>query len=200
MYNLNIIIPLIIMSYFIGNISPSVIIGKRMKNIDIRQHGSGNAGTTNAMRIMGKKVGAAVFMLDLIKGVIPSAIGMYFGAVELAFICGLATVIGHIFPAVLKFKGGKGVATSLGVGLVIAPVHALIGLLIFAIIVIKTRYISLGSIIGTLTFPILQIFTTDNMNIVIMSVMLGLLVTYSHRENIKRLINGTENKFGVPKK
>ena len=82
----------------------------------------------------------------------------------------------------------------------IAPVHALIGLLIFAIIVIKTRYISLGSIIGTLTFPILQIFTTDNMNIVIMSVMLGLLVTYSHRENIKRLINGTENKFGVPKK
>lgn len=200
MYNLKIIIPLIIMSYFVGNISPSVIIGKRMKNIDIRQHGSGNAGTTNAMRIMGKKVGAAVFLLDLIKGVIPSAIGMYFGGAELAFLCGLATVLGHIFPVALKFKGGKGVATSLGVGLVIAPAHAFIGLLIFAIIVINTRYISLGSIIGTLTFPFLQIFTTENMNIVIMSVVLGLLVTYSHRENIKRLINGTENNFGVPKK
>jgi len=200
MYNLNIIVPLIIMSYFIGNISPSVIIGRKIKNIDIRQHGSGNAGTTNVMRVLGKKVGIVVFLMDLLKGIVPTCIGLYFGGIELAFLCGIATVIGHIFPVLLKFKGGKGVATSLGVGLVIAPAHALIGLLIFAIIVIRTKYISLGSIIGTLTFPILQIFTTNNMNIVIISAVLGMLVTYSHRENIKRLINGTENKVGVPKK
>ncbi|MGB5823130.1 MAG: glycerol-3-phosphate 1-O-acyltransferase PlsY [Proteocatella sp.] len=199
MYNMKIIIPLIIMSYLIGNISPSVIIGRKFKNIDIRQHGSGNAGTTNAMRILGKKAGILVFLLDFIKGVIPTVIGLCFGGLELGFVCGISAIIGHIFPILLKFKGGKGVATSFGVGLVLAPAYALIGLLIFIIIVIKTRYISLGSVIGTLTFPILQIFTTENIQVVIMSVLLGCLVTYSHRANIKRLINGTESKFGVPK-
>jgi len=199
MYNMKIIIPLIIMSYLIGNISPSVIIGRKFKNIDIRQHGSGNAGTTNAMRILGKKAGILVFLLDFVKGVIPTVIGLCFGGLELGFVCGISAIIGHIFPVLLKFKGGKGVATSFGVGLVLAPAYALIGLLIFVIIVIKTRYISLGSVIGTLTFPILQIITTENIQVVIMSIVLGCLVTYSHRANIKRLINGTESKFGVPK-
>lgn len=199
MYNMKIIIPLIIMSYLIGNISPSVIIGRKFKNIDIRQHGSGNAGTTNAMRILGKKAGALVFFLDFIKGVVPALIGLCFGGLELGFVCGISAVLGHVFPFLLKFKGGKGVATSFGVGLVLAPVYALIGLLIFAIIVIKTRYISLGSVIGTLTFPVLQIFTTENIQIIIMSIVLGCIVTYSHRANIKRLINGTESRFGVPK-
>lgn len=199
MYNMKIIIPLIIMSYLIGNISPSVIIGRKFKNIDIRQHGSGNAGTTNAMRILGKKAGILVFLLDFVKGVIPTVIGLCFGGLEFGFICGISAIVGHIFPILLKFKGGKGVATSFGVGLILAPAYALIGLLIFVIIVIKTRYISLGSVIGTLTFPILQIITTENIQVVIMSIVLGCLVTYSHRANIKRLITGTESKFGVPK-
>lgn len=200
MYNLKMIIPLIIMSYFIGNISPSVIISKRFKNIDIRNHGSGNAGTTNVMRVMGKKAGAMVFLMDLMKGVIPTAIGVYFGNIEIGFFCGVSTVFGHIFPVLLNFKGGKGVATSLGVGLVLAPMYALIGLLVFILIVIKTRYVSLGSIMGTLTFPILQIVTSTNKVVLVMSVLLGALVVYSHRANIKRLLSGNENKLGASKK
>ncbi len=200
MYNLKMIIPLIIMAYFIGNISPSVIISKRFSNIDIRNHGSGNAGTTNVMRVMGKKAGAMVFIMDLIKGVVPTAIGLYFGNIEVGFFCGVATVIGHIFPVMLNFKGGKGVATSLGVGLVLAPLHALTGLLVFALLVAKTKYVSLGSILGVLTFPILQIATSKNLAVISMSALLGLLVLYSHRANIKRLLNGTESKLGVSKK
>lgn len=200
MYNLKMIIPLIIMAYFIGNISPSVIISKRFSNIDIRNHGSGNAGTTNVMRVMGKKAGAMVFIMDLIKGVVPTAIGLYFGNIEVGFFCGVATVIGHIFPVMLNFKGGKGVATSLGVGIVLAPLYALTGLLVFALLVAKTKYVSLGSILGVLTFPILQIATSKNLAVIAMSALLGLLVLYSHRANIKRLLNGTESKLGVSKK
>lgn len=200
MYNLKMIIPLIIMSYFIGNISPSIIISKRYSNIDIRNHGSGNAGTTNVMRVMGKKAGAMVFLMDLLKGVVPTTIGLYFGNIEVGFFCGVSTVIGHIFPLMLNFKGGKGVATSFGVGLILAPIYALIGLLVFAATVSKTKYVSLGSILGVLTFPILQIATSRNLAVIIMSLVLGILVLYSHRANIKRLLNGTESKLGVSKK
>ena len=200
MYNLKMIIPLIIMSYFIGNISPSVIISKRYNNIDIRNHGSGNAGTTNVMRVMGKKAGAIVFLMDLLKGLVPTSIGLYFGNIEVGFFCGVSTVIGHIFPLMLNFKGGKGVATSFGVGLILAPMYALIGLLVFAAVVAKTKYVSLGSILGVLTFPILQIATSRNPAVITMSLVLGLLVLYSHRANIKRLLNGTESKLGVSKK
>lgn len=200
MYNLKMIIPLIIMSYFIGNISPSVIISRRYNNTDIREHGSGNAGATNVMRVMGKKAGIIVFLMDMLKGILPTALGMYFGNIEVGFFCGVSAVLGHIFPVLLGFKGGKGVATSLGVGLVLAPLYALTGFLVFGLIVMKTKYVSLGSIMGTLTFPILQIATVRNPVVVVMSFVLGMLIVYSHRANIKRLLNGTENKIGASKK
>lgn len=200
MYNLKMIIPLIIMSYFIGNISPSVIISRRYNNSDIRAHGSGNAGATNVMRVMGKKAGIIVFLMDMLKGILPTALGMYFGNIEIGFFCGVSTVLGHIFPVLLGFKGGKGVATSLGVGLVLAPLYALTGFLVFGLIVMKTKYVSLGSIMGTLTFPILQIATVRNPVVIVMSFVLGMLIVYSHRANIKRLLSGTENKIGVSKK
>lgn len=199
MYNLGIIIPLVIMAYLIGNISPSVIISKKFQNQDIRTQGSGNAGATNVMRVMGKKMGIIVFLLDLVKGAIPALLGTYFGGIELGLICGTVTVIGHIFPVFLKFKGGKGVATSLGVGLVVSPIYALIGFGVFFIVVIGTKYVSLGSILGVCTFPLLMFFTNDNISIRIFSTILGLLVIYSHRENIKRLAKGQENKFGSKK-
>lgn len=200
MYNLKMIIPLIIMSYFIGNISPSVIISRRYNNSDIREHGSGNAGATNVMRVMGKKAGIIVFLIDMLKGILPTALGMYFGNIEVGFFCGVSAVLGHIFPVLLGFKGGKGVATSLGVGLVLAPLYALTGFLVFGLIVMKTKYVSLGSIMGTLTFPILQIATVRNPVVVVMSFVLGMLIVYSHRANIKRLLSGTENKIGASKK
>lgn len=200
MYNLKMIIPLIIMSYFIGNISPSVIISRRYNNSDIREHGSGNAGATNVMRVMGKKAGIIVFLIDMLKGILPTALGMYFGNIEVGFFCGVSAVLGHIFPMLLGFKGGKGVATSLGVGLVLAPLYALTGFLVFGLIVMKTKYVSLGSIMGTLTFPILQIATVRNPVVVVMSFVLGMLIVYSHRANIKRLLSGTENKIGASKK
>lgn len=200
MYNLKMIIPLIIMSYFIGNISPSVIISRRYNNTDIREHGSGNAGATNVMRVMGKKAGIIVFLMDMLKGILPTALGMYFGNIEVGFFCGVSAVLGHIFPVLLGFKGGKGVATSLGVGLVLAPLYALTGFLVFGLIVMKTKYVSLGSIMGTLTFPILQIATVRNPVVVVMSFVLGMLIVYSHRANIKRLLSGTENKIGASKK
>ena len=184
------------MSYFIGNISPSVIISKRYSNIDIRNHGSGNAGTTNVMRVMGKKAGAMVFIMDLIKGVVPTAIGLYFGNIEVGFFCGVSTVIGHIFPIMLSFKGGKGVATSIGVLIGVFPIYGIIALLIGVALIMKTRLVSLGSIAGMATVPFILYSARQNTKSIVTGAILAGFIMFTHRENIKRLINKTERRLG----
>ena len=195
MLNTKIIVFLIIFSYLFGNLSPAIILSKAFKQTDIREHGSGNAGTTNVLRVMGKRFGAAVFLLDLLKGAIPAYLGLLYGGMDIAYICGITAVIGHVFPVLYGFKGGKGVATSFGAALVLSPPFALISILVFAVVVYATRYVSLGSIIGTATFPILMALFNNRLSIKMYSLIFALIILYSHKKNISKLINGTENKI-----
>lgn len=196
MLNTKIIVFLIIFSYLFGNLSPAIILSKSFKQTDIREHGSGNAGTTNVLRVMGKRFGAVVFLLDLLKGAIPAYLGLLYGGMDIAYICGITAVIGHVFPVLYGFKGGKGVATSFGAALVLSPPFALISILVFAVVVYATRYVSLGSIIGTATFPILMALFNNRLSIKMYSLIFALIILYSHKKNISKLINGTENKIG----
>lgn len=198
--DIKLLLGLIIFSYSFGNISPSIILSKYIYKIDIRDHGSGNPGTTNALRVMGKRVGAVVFILDMLKGVIPTWIGYRLGGQELAYIMGICVVIGHIFPIFLKFKGGKGVATSFGAAIVIHPLFAILSILVFALIVFKTRYVSLGSILGTSMFAVLIIITGAPNMYKIYSLIFVSLVVFAHRKNISNLLNGTEKKLGEKNK
>lgn len=186
---------LFIGSYLFGNISPSIILSKILLKSDIRAHGSGNAGATNVRRVMGNKAGAIVFLLDMLKGIVPTAIGAKIGGEQLAYLCGIAVVLGHVFPIFLKFKGGKGVATSFGAALIINPLFAILSISVFTIIVWKTRYVSLGSILGTCTFPLLSIFFGYAFKTVLLSMIFTLIIVFSHRENIKKLLSKTENKL-----
>ncbi|MDO5096145.1 MAG: glycerol-3-phosphate 1-O-acyltransferase PlsY [Peptostreptococcaceae bacterium] len=182
-------------AYLLGNISPSIILSKIFLKSDIRAHGSGNAGATNVRRVMGNKAGTIVFLLDMFKGMLPTIIGAKMGGAQLAYLCGIAVVLGHVFPIFLKFKGGKGVATSFGAALIINPLFAILSISVFALIVWRTRYVSLGSILGTCTFPLLSILFGYEMKIVLLSMIFALIIVFSHRENIKKLLSKTENKL-----
>lgn len=196
MLNIKIIILIIIFSYFLGNMSPSIILSKLYSKKDIREQGSGNAGTTNVMRTMGKKFGAIVFALDVVKGMIPAYLGLMYGGLEIAFICGLAVVLGHVFPIIYNFKGGKGVATSFGAALVLSPLFALLSISVFAMVVMLTKYVSLGSMLGACTFPLLMSIFHHSPRIKAYSLIFAIIILYSHRSNISKLIAGTENKIG----
>lgn len=195
MYNIKIVISLLIFSYCFGNISPAIILSKIILKSDIREHGSGNPGATNIRRVMGNKFGALVFLMDAAKGAIPAFFGSLYGGLELAYLCGIVVVLGHVFPIVFKFKGGKGVATSFGAAMVIDPIFALISIGLFALVVWRTKYVSLGSILGTLLFPVLNLVSGKNFRVVLFSFIFAIIIVISHRENIKKLLNGTENKL-----
>ena len=195
---------IIVVAYFLGNISTSYIVAKRLAGVDIRTQGSGNAGSTNVLRTMGKKAGALTFGGDVLKGVV--AVGfarilayyMKADQVTCAYIAVVAVVIGHNWPAFLGFKGGKGVATSLGSMLAINPVLALTCLAAFIIIVLVSKYVSLGSVLGICLSPVLMLITHNTKGIWV-TLFLSASVVYTHRANIKRLLNGTERKLGEKK-
>ena len=196
----------IVVSYLIGNISFARILSKHKKK-DITKQGSGNPGTMNMLRTFSFKMGILTLFFDALKGAIPSLIGFFMlgGDVnsEMCYIGlyagGLSAVIGHCFPAFYKFKGGKGVATSLGVLLIVNPQIGLICLVFALTIMAFTRWVSLGSILAAILFPILTIFMVDNMGAKIISILIGALVVFNHRTNISRLKNGTENKLSLKK-
>ncbi len=183
-----------LISYFLGNISTSYILGKTSAKIDIRNHGSGNAGTTNVLRILGKKAALITFLGDALKGSLAVYIGLKIGGRDIALISAVFVVLGHDWPVVLKFRGGKGVATTIGAIMVINPLQAIISLLLGIIIIYTTRYVSLGSMLGVCTLPLLTFFVGKNEFIV--SIILTILILFTHRENIKRLIKGKERKIG----
>jgi len=193
-------IAVVVTAYFIGNISPAYLLGKFASNIDIREHGSGNAGTTNVVRVMGTRAGIFVLMSDLIKGMIPVFLGRYFGGDLLAVLAGLLVVVGHDWPILLKFKGGKGVATSMGVGLVISPQNALICIGIAVLIIILTRYVSLASLTGIPIWTLLVVFRGGDLLNIYLGIALSVLAIIKHRGNIQRMIKGKENKFYIKNK
>ena len=189
-------ISIVLISYLLGNISPSYFIGKKFKNLDIREHGSGNAGTTNTLRVLGAKYALIVFVIDFLKGLIATQIGYKAGGLEFALFAAVAVVFGHVFPVLLKFKGGKGVATSVGALLGLFPIYGLIALLLAIALIMKTRYVSLGSIVGMSTLPFILYSARQPRESIITSIVLAGFIIFTHRENIKRLINKTERKLG----
>lgn len=189
---------IVFICYLIGNISSAILISKMIAGIDIREHGSGNAGTTNVLRTLGKKAAAATLVFDVFKGVVAVLIGRFVGGEELAMICGLAAMIGHIWPAMFGFRGGKGIATGMGVIITTTPILALICIVIGIGLIIITRYVSLGSITGALLMPISAYFLYD-MNYVIWGLSFAVIALYTHRSNIKRLLQGNESRISFSK-
>jgi len=183
--------------YLLGSVPTGLIFTKLFSKIDPRKTGSKNIGATNIFRTAGKALGILTLVGDLLKGAIPVVIAIQWGESDLWIaITGLTPFLGHIFPIFLGFKGGKGVATALGVYLVISPIAVLIEFLIFAGIVWKWRFISLGSIICATTIPILlAFFRSDSQAYFILSVIIAALILYRHQSNISRLLQGTENKW-----
>ena len=195
---------IIIIAYLLGNISTSYIIAKKMIGVDIRTQGSGNAGSTNVLRTLGKKAGAITFAGDFLKGFIAVLIAELIAKtsgidVAIAGYLGVIGVVsGHNWPAFLGFRGGKGVATSLGSMIAVNPIMALSCFGIFLVIVAITKYVSLGAIVGISCSPIMMIVFKNNKGL-IATLFLTISVIYTHRENIRRLLNGTERKLGEKK-
>ena len=195
---------IIITAYLLGNISTSYIVAKRLAGVDIRTQGSGNAGSTNVLRTLGKKAGALTFIGDVLKGLIAVLIarfiayGVNLDNTTCAYIAVVAVVLGHNYPVFLGFKGGKGVATSLGSMLGMNPLVALLCLGFFIIIVAITKYVSLGSILGIGLSPIIMMINHNNKGVLV-TLFLTISVAITHKENIKRLLNGTERKLGQKK-
>ncbi len=197
-------------AYVIGSIPTSYIAGKIFKGIDIREHGSGNVGATNAVRVLGVKIGIPVMLVDIFKGAIPVIIarGTLSGvehASEWLLLVGVATIIGHVFTLFLKFKGGKGVATSAGVFGALTPIALGCALVVFIILVAVSKYVSLGSIFAAFTLAISQIilFLTGKepgVYLLVLTCVVALLIILKHKKNIGRLLKGNENKLTFTKK
>ena len=195
-----------LVAYLIGSINFAIIFSKKFAGFDVREKGSKNAGTTNVLRTVGKGAAALTLICDILKGVVAVLIAMLAAniwkdtdTVVLKYLAGLFAIIGHTFPVYYGFKGGKGVATSLGVLLIVNPQIGIICLSFALIIMIATRWVSLGSILAATLFPILTIFMTDNFEGKVISILIGVLVIFNHRTNIKRLKDGTENKLSFKK-
>jgi acyl phosphate:glycerol-3-phosphate acyltransferase len=195
-----------ILAYLAGSIPTAVWYGKIFHGVDVRQHGSGNAGATNSLRTLGKKAGIIVLIVDFLKGFLAVKAASLFSSETdsiLLLIMGLAVIAGHIFPIFAQFRGGKGVATAMGVLVATFPWAALGCVVVFMIIVFATKYVSLASLLGALAFPIQLTFNLWNDNAdkyaIGFSWLIFIILAVMHRQNIQRLLKGTESKFGTKK-
>jgi glycerol-3-phosphate acyltransferase PlsY len=183
-----------LIAYFIGNISPSTIMAKQ-RGLDIKKEGSGNAGTTNALRVMGKKAGAITCIVDILKGVAAVVIGLLIAGNPGAYISALCVFLGHVWPIIYRFQGGKGVATAFGAVLAVNPLLALIALVIVAIVVFTSKRMSLGSIVGAVAFAVLAAFLEPGF--FVFACVMAIIMLVKHRANIVRLIHGEEPVMGI---
>ena len=201
-----------IVAYLLGSISFSVIISKKMAGFDVREKGSGNAGATNMLRSIGKRAAILTLIGDALKGVVAILVAILVGTIAknadkalLVQIAGRAVVVGHTFPIFFGFKGGKGVATALGVLLMTNWQIGLICLVFALVLMALTKMVSMGSVGAAILFPVLVLFIHTNYTVsnessyFIYSVILALIVAFNHRSNIKRILNGTENKLSFKK-
>ncbi|MCU0431587.1 MAG: glycerol-3-phosphate 1-O-acyltransferase PlsY [Cytophagaceae bacterium] len=200
-----------ILAYLIGSIPTAVWYGKTYFGIDIREHGSGNAGATNTFRVLGRKAGSIVMMVDVLKGWLATKSANLLVFAELVpendlvvfkLILGMAAVLGHVFPIYVGFRGGKGIATLLGMVLSIHIEAALLCLAVFVVVLLLSKYVSLGSMIASLVFPLLLIspkFRPDDHDLLLIGFgfVIFFIVVFTHQKNIVRLINGEENKAQI---
>jgi glycerol-3-phosphate acyltransferase PlsY len=188
-----------------------VWLGKAMYGIDVREYGSGNAGATNTFRILGKKAGIPVLIIDILKGFTATNlvyfVGNYIpGSVQFAnfqLVLGITAVIGHIFPVFAGFRGGKGIATLFGMILAVHPYASLIACLVFIIVLLSTRYVSLSSMIASFMFPVIIIFFFNESSTrtqILFAIAVCVLVMFTHQKNIERLLKGKESKANIFKK
>ena len=203
------VVTLLILSYLTGSIPTSIIVSRMAKNIDIREHGSGNAGATNVYRILGWKYALIVLSLDIFKAWLPTAIYatkifLSISIPDIGFIqilCGFSAVLGHTYPIFSGFKGGKGIGSLIGVLLALFPFAFPLCLIVAIFVVVTTGYVSLGSIFAAISLPIIILILpglgiiTPNLSLVIFSLLVPWFVIYTHRSNISRIRNGTENRF-----
>lgn len=197
-----------VLAYLLGSIPMGWILAKLMFKTDIRAKGSGNIGATNALRQFGTKVGVLVLILDMIKGIVAVLLAKNLFGLDnvMVPVCGLIAILGHIYPVWLGFKGGKGVATAAGVGLALAPLSIPLALAVFILVVYKTRYVSLGSIIAAIVWGLSLIYFAYQSAMANWGIMAAVVVVVvaviigKHKQNIQRLRNGTENKISFTKK
>lgn len=200
----------VIVSYLIGSMPTALWVGKAFYGLDIREHGSGNSGATNTFRVLGKKAGSAVLLIDIIKGLTAASLVRYLPFVEigtikfvnLQLLFGLSSVLGHIFPIYCNFKGGKGIATLVGMVLGIHYLSALACIMLFVVILFSTRYVSLSSILSALAFPLIAVLVYKNEEpmFIAFGIAAAIMVVLTHQKNIVRLVAGNENKAKLLKK
>jgi glycerol-3-phosphate acyltransferase PlsY len=201
-----IIIALLITAYLIGSIPTAVWWGKRYYNIDVREFGSGNAGATNTFRVLGKKAGIPVLLIDILKGTVAVLLAFLspfafdtnqFVNLELGL--GIAALVGHVFPIFAGFRGGKGVATILGVVICLTPITSLMVLGVFLIVLLATRYVSLSSITAGLSFPFFLniVLKNQNQTLLVFSIFVAVLLIVTHKKNIGRLLKRQESKVDL---
>jgi glycerol-3-phosphate acyltransferase PlsY len=200
----------VVISYLIGSMPTALWVGKAFFGIDIREHGSGNSGATNTFRVLGKKAGTAVLLIDVIKGLTAASLVRYFDFVDpgtvrfvnLQLLFGLSSVLGHIFPIYANFKGGKGIATLLGMVIGIHYLSALVCMMLFIAILFSTRYVSLSSIMAAVAFPLIAILIYKNEEpfFIAFGIAAAIMVVMTHQKNIIRLVAGNENKAKLLKR
>lgn len=206
-----------IIAYLIGSINFSILISKKKAGFDIREKGSGNAGTTNMLRSVGKGAAIVTLILDILKGVVTIWLSIFYGFMLykiwninidyaiLVQVSGILVIVGHTYPIYFGFKGGKGVATALGI-LLVTNWHIGIVCLVFALVlIIVSRMVSVGAICAAILFPVLTLFSYESSfiepgNYMVFSIIIAIIVCFNHRENIKRIMNGTENKISLKNK
>lgn len=200
---------LIVLAYLLGSVPTAVWVSKKIYGIDIREHGSGNAGATNTFRILGSKAGSAVMLIDMLKGFLAVKLSIFSSFawtsepfVNLQIFLGLAAVVGHIFPIWADFRGGKGIATLFGMILGIQPLVAVSLVGVFLLMLFLTRYVSLSSICASIAFPVLImfIFREPELSYRLFAIATACLVILTHHKNINRLINGNESKVPLFRK
>lgn len=187
----------IVIAYFLGNISPSTLLAKAAGK-DIKKEGSGNAGTTNALRVLGKKAAVITLVIDIGKGFAAVKLGFLLAGPTAAVYCALAAFLGHIWPVVLWFKGGKGVAVAFGAILGVNWQLALLALAIVAVTVLITRMVSMGSVIAAISFPFLAWYLEPDFFWI--GCIMALIMLYAHRSNLRRIFRGEEHKLQLKKK
>lgn len=208
--NVTLALPAVLLAYIAGSIPSAVWAGKLFHGIDVREHGSGNAGATNTVRVLGWKTGIPVLIFDLFKGWLAAMLPQFLRAADsgtemmiaLQIACGMAAILGHIFPLFAGFRGGKGVATTFGVLLALQPWLTLICAGIFLVVLFISGYVSLGSMTAAVMFPVLLMtaFDTPSLLFRIFSVLVAIAIVVTHKKNIKRLLRGEENRFLRKKK
>jgi acyl phosphate:glycerol-3-phosphate acyltransferase len=192
----------IVFGYLLGSVSFSILIARWLRRIDIRQHGSGNAGATNTLRVLGIGPAIGVFLLDVLKGSVAVYAGFHTGDDSgwVPVLCGLAAIIGHNWPIYFRFKGGKGIATTIGAMVLWAFYPSLFAGIVAIVVIALTRYVSLGSMLFAVLLPFSFLFFDMQASYVWGAVIVAVLAVYRHRKNIVKLLNGTENKLGSGKK